>query len=433
MDTTITLLNHASLKIRIAGVSMLTDPWFWGTCFKDGWGLGTENPAALDEARSSDLLWISHFHGDHLHVPSLKALAGLNASILVLANNSVNFSMAEAMRRIGFRNVVSLPERSPFRAADGLELLRIPATGIDNMLIMRTQDGVILNYNDCNLPYRAIRSLAAKIGPIDVLLNNYNIACKLVEAPAPEARQVKFRQLDGFKRTVDLFAPRWVVPFASLHYFRAPESQDHNEMLLTAAEVAAVDPRVVPVEVGDRVVFDGTSFRLDKGVLPTSVARRAIVVRSAGRTRRELEAAGNGFVTALGRRFFYLTWLIPPLHIRVADWQEDIVLHPRRGVLGAGSGGRPAIEAHSQALFDWWSERYGTDGFMVGAHFRLVGQDLRALRWLLLAGLLKENNLSLRDAALMLLRPAGWRFFYSRREEIIAVLLGWRIRTGVRQ
>jgi len=54
-------------------------------------------------------------------------------------------------------------------------------------------------------------------------------------------------------------------------------------------------------------------------------------------------------------------------------------------------------------------------------------------RLFLLAALLKENNLSLRDVVLMLLRPAGWRFFYCRREEIAAVILGWRMRTGVRQ
>ncbi len=103
------------------------------------------------------------------------------------------------------------------------------------------------------------------------------------------------------------------------------------------------------------------------------------------------------------------------------------------GVLPSPPAPGPAIAAHSQTLFDWWSERYGSDGFVVGAHFRLLGRDLRALRLFLLAALLKENNLSLRDLGLMLGRPAGWRFLYCRREEIAAIILGWRLRTGVRQ
>ncbi len=179
MNASITVLNHAALKIQIADVSMLTDPWLWGTCFKDGWGLGMENPAALAEARSCDVLWISHFHGDHHHVPTLTELARLSPAMRVIANDSVNFSVSAAMPRIGFVNVVSLGERVPLRVSAGLEVLRIPATGIDNMLVMRTAEGIVLNYNDCNLPRRAIRALAAKIGPVDVLLNNYNIAAKV--------------------------------------------------------------------------------------------------------------------------------------------------------------------------------------------------------------------------------------------------------------
>jgi hypothetical protein len=353
--------------------------------------------------------------------------------MLVIANDSVNFSMSEAMHRIGFRNVVSLPERSPLRIRDGLELFRIPATGIDNMLVMRTQDGTVLNYNDCNLPYRAIRSIAARIGPIDILLNNYNVASKILQVPAPESRRVKQQQLAMFKRTVDLFDPRWVVPFASMHYFRAPESQDHNELLLATAEVAAVDPRIIPVEVGDRAVFDRASFRLERGVLPVSAAPRSQVTRGMSRDAQDLTRVGDVFVKQLGRRFFHVTWLIPPLRIHVTDWRKDIVLHPRRGVVLNPPPGEAVIEAHSQTLFDWWSEPYGTDGFVVGAHFCLLGPHLRGLRLLLLAALLKENNLSLRDIVLMLRRPAGWRFFYNRREEIAAVILGWRIRTGVRQ
>jgi hypothetical protein len=433
VNAAITLLNHAAVKIQIGGISFLTDPWFWGTCFKDGWGLCTDSPEALAEARSCDVLWISHFHGDHLHVPTLKELAWRAPSMLVLANDSVNFSMSEAMRRIGFRNVASLAERSPFPINGGLEVLRIPATGIDNMLVMRSHGGTLLNYNDCNLPYRAIRSLAAKISPIDILLANYNVAGKVLEVPAPQSGRVKERQLEMFRRTVELFDPGWVVPFASMHYFRAPESQDHNAMLLGTGDLAAVDHRIIPIDVGDRVVFEGTTFQLQRQALAVSTATRSRVVRDKGRAPQDLEGAAARFVDDLGRRFLRLTWLIPPLPIHVTDWRRDIVLHLRKGALFEPSGDEPVIEAHSQALFDWWSEPYGTDGFVVGAHFRLLRPNLRGLRLLFLAALLKENNLSLRDAIGMLLRPAGWRFFYNRREEIAAVILGWRIRTGVRQ
>src|SRR5918996_3647131 len=103
-------------------------------------------------------------------------LLEVNPKITVLGNHSYNFQLDEAIRNIGFRNVIALPERKTIRIDRNIELTRYPATGIDNMLHIKNRDISILNYNDCNLPRLSQRLLKKKIGNVDFFMANFNHA-----------------------------------------------------------------------------------------------------------------------------------------------------------------------------------------------------------------------------------------------------------------
>jgi len=197
---TIQLLNHASVIITIGEIKILCDPWFSGTCFEGGWGLKYDNSSCLELSKKCTHLWVSHFHTDHFHMPTLKEVAKVNPDIVVLGNRSFNFKIDEAIKRAGFKTVVPLYERKWMKLPGNVDIIRYPSTGIDNMLLIKTRDAVILNYNDCNLPFRAMKSLARKMGKVDIMLNNYNHAGKLLDYPLPEAAEIQkhFRFFAGF-------------------------------------------------------------------------------------------------------------------------------------------------------------------------------------------------------------------------------------------
>ena len=117
-------LNHASVIIKSDEQSLLCDPWFSGRAFAGGWGLQYDNPDALEKAKSCSHLWISHFHGDHLHVPTLKQLAALSPKIIALANDSANFRISEALQRAGFENIVPLYERRKLPLTSDMKVTR---------------------------------------------------------------------------------------------------------------------------------------------------------------------------------------------------------------------------------------------------------------------------------------------------------------------
>jgi len=272
-------LNHACVLLSVSGVRLLFDPWLSGTAFSGGWGLRYENPRAIERAADATHLWISLWHSDHMHEPTLRELARRRPDIEVLANVSHNFSMVERLRAMGFAKVVALGERTPLSIGSGVMVARYPTAGIDNMLHVAAPGASILNYNDCNLPERALRRLKARIGQVDLLLANYNHAGKLFERASDEAIQRTF--FGSMARAVEVMRPRHVVPFASSHVYRSRYSTAQNQSLLDFDQLAAWtahDPRALRPRRG---VGDG-----DPRVGPRDPPRRERTRSAQHRTRR---------------------------------------------------------------------------------------------------------------------------------------------------
>ena len=92
----IQLINHASILIETDGIKLLTDPWYFGYAFDGGWGLKYNHPSAFEIAQTATHLWISHFHTDHFHIPTLKKILEINPKLIVLGNRSFNFQLDDS-------------------------------------------------------------------------------------------------------------------------------------------------------------------------------------------------------------------------------------------------------------------------------------------------------------------------------------------------
>ena len=92
----ITFAGHATLLIRLGGVSILTDPNFDGSM---GFIMPRipEVPGAVEHAGDISLLAITHSHLDHLSLPSLKRIKG-SPTILVPERVGVYLKGVEANR-----------------------------------------------------------------------------------------------------------------------------------------------------------------------------------------------------------------------------------------------------------------------------------------------------------------------------------------------
>ncbi len=71
----ITKLGHCCLFVEINGVRIMTDPGMFST--------------AQNEVKNIDIILITHEHGDHLHVDSLKTVLKNNPKAKVITNRGV--------------------------------------------------------------------------------------------------------------------------------------------------------------------------------------------------------------------------------------------------------------------------------------------------------------------------------------------------------
>ena len=419
-------LNHASIIIRNGETSLLIDPWLWGTCFEDGWGLRYDNPDALNKTKSCTHLWVSHFHQDHFHRPTLKKILELNPTIIFIGNRSYNFQLDDAAKQIGFRNVISMQEREPLEITENFIITRYPTTGIDNMLVIKTKNEIILNYNDCNIPLRTQRMLKKKIGHIDLLLTNFNHAGKLLIYPYPGAAVIKERLVKSFSDNYETFDPGYILPFASYHYYRASESFIQNDAMLTVNDLLFLDKRIINWKPGDKLIFDKGIPQLTKeSDIYTNVPER--LVHENTYSTEKLKAAAAAFTKVLRKRFGLFSRFFPSLIIEVSDSGELLSLQPYKGLISVMEKTKPHIKAHSESLYNWFSKPYGTDSFVVGANFDIVNENRVPLKWKIVIGLLVDNKLDLRSIVSMIFRKKGLRFLWNRREEILGILLSFKL------
>jgi L-ascorbate metabolism protein UlaG (beta-lactamase superfamily) len=428
-------LNHASVIFKSGEVSLLCDPWFSGTAFAGGWGLQYDNPEALPKAKLCTHLWISHFHPDHLHMPTLRQLADLAPYIIALANDSANFRVSEALRRAGFRNIVRLDERAWLPLGSDIKVARFPTAGIDNMLVIDTPEGRLLNYNDCHLPVDALKLLMRKIGRVDILLNNFNHAIKFMDYPRRSDEEIRKELKTNYKKVVDTINPKWVIPFASAHYYRTRDTFWQNDSLLQSEELTELDPRIIALKIGGEVTFD-------EGLNPTISPPPSTVTLNPKDIKQETESAelaevvqaAKDFGARLRRSLLGITFWIPELRIRVEEYQRTIVFDVRNQVYAEDTR-EPQdahIQAHSGALMQWFGKPYGADSFFIGGHFEVVTKTIKPIRRVLLACSLMEKRLGPQSLAHYILRPSGIKFLLNRREEILITLSQGRLRVGNR-
>ncbi|MEM7654886.1 MAG: MBL fold metallo-hydrolase, partial [Bacteroidota bacterium] len=325
-------LNHASVLIDLGEVRLLTDPWYWGDCFLGGWGLKYENPKVWELAATATHLWVSHFHADHFHPPTLKRLLEVNPDLIALGNDSYNFQLDQALKGLGFAHVIPFQERKAYALTPEIKLTRYPTTGIDNALWIESPQGTILNYNDCNLPPLSRTWLGKRLGNIDLLLTNFNHAGKLLTFPPKSAESVKKSLREAFSHNYESFAVKHIFPFASYHYYRAPESQDQNASLLSLEELLDIDDRIVPIQIGEELHLDAQRGTVEIQAGERKDAPQTVLQRAKGQDWETLQIAGNQYAKRLRQNYGWFTRLLPRFVIEVEDLDLVTELHPRRGL-----------------------------------------------------------------------------------------------------
>ena len=152
-NNSITLVNHASVLVKGKTRAVLTDPWYWGSAFHQGWSLMYENTKVDIEnvLDNTNYIWISHEHPDHFSIPFFKLyrekLISLGIKVIFQATKDKRVKKFIASEGI---EVIELEEFHLFEIEEGYNISIAKDDFYDSSLIIQLNGKKIFNLNDCH-------------------------------------------------------------------------------------------------------------------------------------------------------------------------------------------------------------------------------------------------------------------------------------------
>lgn len=247
----VTFIGHASFFLQLGGQNVVIDPNFarWLFVLKRLRKPGVR----LTDLPPIDLVLVTHAHFDHLHRPSLRAIARQacrrkgRPPIIVVPH-----SVFDLVADLGFEDVVELDWWNSFRH-DGLTVTHVPARHWGARVLRdryRGYGGYVLRsgkhsvYHAGDTAYfSGFREIGQRLAPELALLpiGAYN---------PPSFRNVHTSPSDATRAFLDLNS-RWMVP---MHYgtFRLSQEplDEPLQLLEREARSAGIENRVLVMEEG---------------------------------------------------------------------------------------------------------------------------------------------------------------------------------------
>lgn len=229
-------LSHASISITDNfSFNLVSDPWFFGKIFNNGWALSFERrELAKWVGKNATHIYISHEHPDHFHPPSIKEILKFGKPIFIFQDTKDN--------RV-YKYLISLEAKVHIlKNGEHLQLgknatFSIWAHGyLDSYSLFKFKNISILNINDCLLKSKfqvhEIRSNINGIKPT-VLLTQFSFAS--YHGNSDEYSKLILLSdewIELLKKRIDVLGPKILFPFASNTRFCHEENCYLNEFKL---------------------------------------------------------------------------------------------------------------------------------------------------------------------------------------------------------
>lgn len=242
MKTTIKFLNHASVLVSDGQISVLSDPWYFGSAFNKGWNL--LNELAPQDIRTilteTTHIWLSHEHPDHFSIPFFRNFAKdiKSLSIRILFQKTKDQRVYNHLRAQEF-DIQELEYNNEYAISTNYKITCIKDGFYDSGLLIQCNGEKILNLNDCDITTSNRANEVRQItGKVDVLLTQFSYAAWKGGKENRQWRCSAAREkIKTIKLQIEKFEPSIIIPFASFMYFSNQENFYLNEDINKPADI----------------------------------------------------------------------------------------------------------------------------------------------------------------------------------------------------
>jgi UDP-MurNAc hydroxylase len=222
MNSYIKFINHASIVLGDKKHAVLTDPWYSGSAFDDGWLLLYENLKSdiINTLKKITHIWISHEHPDHF---SIKFFQDYHKEI---KNKTFIFQFTHDKRVVNFlksKNLkyIEIRNGQEYKISKNFIIQIEKSDFYDSALIVKLHGKKIFNINDCPIKNEnEILEFKKKYGTCDILLSQFSYAAwKGGKQNILWRKLAAIEKLQTLERQDRILESKLTIPFASFIYF----------------------------------------------------------------------------------------------------------------------------------------------------------------------------------------------------------------------
>lgn len=247
-------INHASIlwSNDEETVNILSDPWYVGNAFLDGWSLMWKTDLENFAIPPNTYVWISHEHPDHFSPVTLRQLDEKIKDCVFLYQDTHDKRVVNWLKRFNYKYEELESGKILELGADVRIMCRSVGTG-DSYLIIEDSRGTFVNCNDSILlpaDVRLLRSDCGKFQDVSVLTSQFGLAGKVGNSGDTGSREIAVKQiLSVVERQMKTVRPKYFMPSASMKYFSAVDNKymNHEQTKLTDVLNLVKNSSVIPL------------------------------------------------------------------------------------------------------------------------------------------------------------------------------------------
>jgi hypothetical protein len=285
--------------------------------------------------------------------------------------------------------------------------------------------------NDCVLSHFAAKAVSKVVGPVDVLLTQFSIAC-WVGNPDAEDVAAKHDVIERMRNYADAFQPRVIIPFASFVYFSHTENRYMNRWVNTPDYVCE---QLKDVKSKVQFLYNGDSWSSENGFSlsgdPLERYRRDFLT-IGDRPFTTHPSSSLSEILELGRKLVknvravfpgVVLRLVAPIYFYVVDLGTAVRFDLHGGLVEADQRLKAECDMalSSQALWYAFKFPWGFGTLDVSGRFEVLNQKMN--RRALYLCHLYSTDISFKSMFRRLTQGRVWRFLWSKRQEILDRLI----------
>ena len=227
-----TFVNHASVILSDGEITLITDPWIFGSAFNNGWELLSKSKFEIDDFEKITHIWFSHEHPDHFHPAVLNSIPEkFRKKITILFQNTLDHRVVIKCRQLNFKNVIEMSPNEFIVLSDSFKIKCVPNGTYDSWFYAIVNNKKILNINDCMVDSKSQSKIVKQqIDDVDILLTQFGYASWVGDPEDVDLRKnASNEKLQRISIQAEIFQPKFIIPFASFVRFSHMDNSYMND------------------------------------------------------------------------------------------------------------------------------------------------------------------------------------------------------------